>query len=96
MHYRHTPARDTSDFAKVFRLQTTGLDIEVEISQAFLQSSLFQKIIDGAPLAEVGLRDFDRGFSLFGVTRDKIFVNIQLLFTGAHLFTPGMGRWRPL
>lgn len=61
------------------------LEIEIVIGQLFLQASLFQKIVDGAAFAQIGLGNFYRCLGCFvSVCGHKVIFYIQLLFASAH------------
>lgn len=60
-----------------------GLQVVIEIGQLLLQAPLFQHIVDGPALAEVGLGHFGLRLSVFFCDL-KLVVDSQVFFIGAH------------
>ena len=58
------------------------LEIEIVFGQLFLQASLFQKVVDGAAFAQIGLGNFYR--CLGCLVGHKVFIYIKLFFASAH------------
>lgn len=60
-------------------------EIEVELIELLLQTTLFEQVVDDPPLGEVGLGNFNRSFSgIIIVFSSKVVFDLNIFFFG-HL-----------
>ncbi|MCY1548463.1 hypothetical protein D9M68_845770 [compost metagenome] len=63
-----------------------GLQVEIVFGQLLMQTPLFEEVVDDAPLGQVGFGNFDRGFAIVCIFCDKVFFELEVFFTSAHMF----------
>ncbi|VCU66960.1 hypothetical protein [Pseudomonas synxantha] len=73
-----------------FRSFTHRSQIEVVIGQLFLQASLFQKIVDSATFAQIGLGYLYRCLYRVLIRLSEVVFHFQLFFASAHKINSGL------
>ncbi|KTC44371.1 hypothetical protein AO265_24450 [Pseudomonas sp. ABAC61] len=67
------------------------LKIKVVIGQLPFQTPLFQEVVDGTALAQIGFRHLDGRFGIFCFCRSEIVFYVQLFFASTHKVNSRLG-----
>jgi hypothetical protein len=51
-----------------------------------VQAPFFEEVVDDAPFGQIGFGDFHRGIAIVRIFCDKVFVELEVFFTSAHVF----------